>query len=366
MAPGRPEIPIVVFPANNVVRCTTRPSAAVEGAMKATIDALTRLHTELMRPEGAGDGITAAFDAAVEQADQLATEAMVAPMDTAALKPIVPNHDYFGIRTAPLDDAYLVSEITTIAARALADLQHSRVALPDQAAAVLATIHLFRGLNPPDAAPAAEPADRPAGLVPYKPGSDELTRWITIHQYHFILDLAAAGAVTRALDAVRDGDRVTACDAFREAAVFVLGFTAAMMHSGDMSAPCYGGTVRPTMQPPAVPAALTGRTLPEHKAHRKAMRRVVREFPTPFTELAETDAELALARDLLLEADLIDIERHVIVAANLVGQDHSIIRVDPGAESATAVLRMMRHTRAVDYRPLMRYGDPIALVGGQR
>src|SRR4051794_26105328 len=137
MAPGRPEIPIVVFPANNVVRCTTRPNAAVEGAMKATIDALTRLHTELMRPEGAGDGIMAAFDAAVEQADHLATEAMVAPMDTAALKPIVPNHDYFGIRTAPLDDAYLVSEITTIAARALADLQHSRVALPDQAAAVL-------------------------------------------------------------------------------------------------------------------------------------------------------------------------------------------------------------------------------------
>jgi hypothetical protein len=294
---------------------------------------------------------------------RLAAEAMVPPMDTASLIPIVPNHDYFGIRTAPLDDAYLVREVTTIAARALGDLRHSRVHLTDQAAAVLAVVHLFRGLNPPDGAltttPAAAPSERPA---PYRPGTDELTKWIIIHQFHFILDLAAADTVSRALTAVADGHREAACVALREAAIFVRGFTAAMMLSGDMSAPCYGTMVRPTMQPPAVPVALTGRTLPEHKAFRKAMRRLVNEFATPYADLVETDPELAAARDALLEADLQDIERHALIAAALVDQDHSIIRNDPSAESAVAVLRTMRHVRAIAYCPLMRFGDPVSLT----
>lgn len=363
MSAGRPELPIVVFPANNVVRCTGRPSAPVAAALTATIDALTRLHDELLRPAGASDGIGDAFDAVVERADRLAGEAMLPPMDTASLIPIVPNHDYFGIRTAPLDDAYLVREVTTIVARALTDLRRSRVHLTDQAAAVLAVIHLFRGLNPPDGAPAPAPAAAPVERpTPYRPGTDELTKWIIIHQFHFILDLAAADAVSRALAAVAEGRREVACATLYEAAVFVRGFTAAMMLSGDMSAPCYGTMVRPTMQPPAVPVALTGRTLPEHRAHRKAMRRLVREFATPFTELVETDPELAFARDSLLEADLQDIERHALIAAALVDQDSSIIRNDPSAESAVAVLRMMRHTRAIDYCPLMRFGDPISLT----
>jgi len=323
---------------------------------------LTRLHGELLNPHGAGDGITDAFEAAVEQVDRLAGEAMVPPMDTESLIPIVPNHDYFRVRTARLDDDYLTREVTTIVARALADLRPSRVHLTDQAAAVLAIIRLLRGLNPPDGAPAlpsaAVPPERPE---PHRPGRDELTRWIVIHQFHFVLDLAAADTVSRALAAVAAGHRQAACAALHEATIYVRGFTAAMMLSGDMSAPCYGTMVRPTMQPPAVPTALTGRTLPEHRAFRKAMRTLVKDFATPFADLAETDPELAIARDDLLEADLQDIERHTMVAAALVGDDHSIIRVDPSAESAVAVLRMMRHARAMTYCPLMRFGDPITM-----
>lgn len=361
MSAAATEIPIVVFPANNVVRCTTRPSAPVAAALTAAIDTLARLHRELPNPLGVGDGIPDAFDAAVDQVDRLAREAMLPPMDTGSLIPIVPNHDYFRVRTAPLDDAYLIREVTTVVARALADLRYSRVHLTDQAAAVLAIIELFRGLNPPDGTPAPPPAAAPAERPePYRPARNELIRWIVIHQFHFILDLAAADTVSRALAAVADGDRDTACRALREATIYVRGFTAAMMLSGDMSALCYGTVVRPTMQPPAVPTALTGRTLPEHRAFRKAMRTLVRDFATPFADLAETDPELAIARDNLLEADLQDIERHTMVAAALVGDDHSIIRVDPSAESAVAVLRMMRHSRAVAYCPLMRFGDPIS------
>jgi hypothetical protein len=362
-----PEIPIVVLPANNLVRCITRPSAPVETALTAAIDELSRLHGELLNPKGAGDAIVDAYEAAVGETDRLTREAMVAPMDTGSLIPIVPNHEYFGVRTAALDDAYLVGEVTTIIARALTDLRRARLSLGDQAAEILSMAQVLRGLIPPAGAPASERAVAPHGRPePYVPDSDELTRWVVTHHLYFVLNLAAADTVSRAIAAIADGRREAACAALREATGYVRGFTAAMMHAADMSAPCYEAMVRPTMQPPAVPVALTGRTQPEHRAFRKAMRRLVDVSATPFAELVETDPELAVARDALLEADLQDLERHTMVTAALVGEDHSIVRGGASAESAIATLRTMRHTRAMTYRPLMRFGDPVSLTAPTR
>ncbi|MEU6087656.1 hypothetical protein ABZ865_12730 [Streptomyces sp. NPDC047085] len=363
MSAACPDLPVVVLPENQLVRARTRPAVPVESALTETVEALLSLRAELLNPAGAGGSLQDAADAAVKRADRLAAVARLAPMDTASLVPIVPNHEYFGVRTAPVDDARLVCEVTTIVARALTDLCEARLDLNDQAAEVLSMVQVLAGLAPADAPRAAEEADGGAEPpAPYAVGRDELTRWVITHHFYFVLNLAAADAVSRATAALKESDRETARAALDEATVYVRGFTAAMMHSGDMSAPCYDAMVRPTMQPPAVPVALTGRTQPEHKAFRKAMRTLVKVSAEPFAELAETDAELALARDALLEADLQDIERHIAVTAALVGDDRSIVQGEASAESAIAVLRTMRHTRAETYRGLMRFGDPVTLV----
>ncbi|OKJ11684.1 hypothetical protein [Kitasatospora sp. CB01950] len=360
MASACPDIPLVVLPADNVVHCRTRPTAPVAAALTAAIDALTHLRAQLQDPNGAGDSVKEAMDAAVARSGELAAEAAVPTMDTAPLVPIVPNHEYFGVRTADIDDAYRVSEITTVIARTLVDLRGARLDLNDQASEVRAMILILRGLDPQEG-PFAEA--RPAGEALLRVGADELSRWVVTHHFYFVLNLAAAAAVSRAVAALADADRDAATAAFQEAAVLVRGFTAAMIHSGDMSAACYDAKVRPTMAPPAVPAALTGRTQPEHKAFRKAIRKLVAASPEPFAKLAATGPELAVARDSVLDADLLDIERHIVITAALVGDDSSIIQGDESAESAIAILRTMRHTRAMAYYGLMRFGDNVEIAG---
>ena len=364
MAPACPEIPIVVLPADNTVLCRLRPTAPVAAAITAAVEALTRLRAALLDPQGAGPAVDAARDAALDRVEELAAVAAVAPIDTAPLKPIVPNHEYFGVRTTELDDAQRVAGISTVIARTLADLRVARLDLNDQASEVRAMVLILEGLDPQDGPPAPEtPAAPAADAVPVaRVGTDELTRWIITHHFYFVLNLAAAAAVSRALAALSDQDQETATAAFHEAAVLVRGFTAAMIHSGDMSAACYDARVRPTMQPPAVPAALTGRTQPEHKAFRKAMRRLLTVSPEPYAKLAAADPRTAAARDALLDADLLDIERHIVITAALVGDDHSIVQGDEAAESAIAILRTMRHTRAMAYRELMRFGDGVEIV----
>lgn len=167
MSAACPDIPIVVLPENNVVRGRTSPSAPVGTALTTATDALMRLHGELLNPAGAGDAVRKAMDAAVEETDRLAVEAMVVPMDAAALKPIVPNHEYFGVRTAPVDDARLVSEVTTIIARTLRDLRDARLDLNDQAYEVHAMAKILEGLVPRDGATA------PSGETP--PGAGART-----------------------------------------------------------------------------------------------------------------------------------------------------------------------------------------------
>ncbi|MFE0673956.1 hypothetical protein [Streptomyces sp. NPDC058867] len=364
MSAACPDLPLVVLPANNLVRAGSRPSAPVEAALDDAVTALEALHTELLNPRGARpEEIRAALESAVTATERLAALAQVEPTDAAALTPIVPNHDYFGVRTAPLDDARLVSEVTVVLARALADLRIARLTLNQQAAEVLSVIQVLRGLAPRDAERDPASPETPAGPAPVVPAQDELTRWVITHHFYFVLNLAAAEAVTRALARNKEGETEAARDALREAAVYVRAFTAAMMHSGDMSAPCYDAEVRPTMSPPAVPAALTGRTQPEHKAFRKAMRTLARTWTDSFDKLAANAPEVALARDALLEADLQDIEQHITITATLVGDDSSIIAADDAGGSAIAMLRTMRHTRAADYRPLMRFGDNVTLLG---
>jgi hypothetical protein len=163
-----------------------------------------------------------------------------------------------------------------------------------------------------------------------------------------------------ALRALERGATARAARYLSAAAGHVRGFTAAMMHSAALPARYYTERVRHTMAPPAAPMNLTGRLQPEHKTYRAALDVLLDALPQPYAELAEGYPELAAARTALLDADLIDIERHVCVAGALVGGDHSLVQPDGGEENAVAILRLMRHLRAARYCPLVPFGDRFA------
>ncbi|WP_206062124.1 hypothetical protein [Nonomuraea basaltis] len=366
MGAGCPEIGVVVLPEDGLVHSRTPLDGSLRAGLTAVADALAQARLALLSPAGVPGSAVEVIGGAADQVCELARRAALPPLDVSGLAPIVPNHDYFGVRTARLDGRRLAAEVTTIAARALDDLRHARLEVNDLAAELLAISDLLSGLPGDASARATGPSGgaraRVQGLPgdgPYFPVPTELTRWIVVHHLYFLLNLRAAGAVSRAAGAARDGDRAATLAALREATVHARGFTAAMVHSGDMSEACYEATVRPTMRPPAVDMELTGRTQPEHRSYRRAMARLVEELSEPYAALATRDPELALARDALLEADLIDIERHVLVAAALVGDDRSIIQGEATEGNAVSMLRTMRHARADRYRLLMRYGDDV-------
>jgi hypothetical protein len=102
---------------------------------------------------------------------------------------------------------------------------------------------------------------------------------------------------------------------------------------------------------------LSGRQHRGYKVFRAAMKDLLAVMPEPYGQLAARDPELATARDALLEADLIDSERHVTLAYSMVRLQRSIAQLPDGPDNAVGELRLMRHRRAAHYAPLLRFGD---------
>ncbi|MDI5978870.1 hypothetical protein [Amycolatopsis magusensis] len=369
MAAGAPGIPIVVLPEGGRVRCRAELSAATWTAWLAAVGALDRLSAALADCRGPGDNSAGAIGVAVARTAEFAAAARAEapPIDTSVLVPRIGNHEYFGVRTTALTSVQQAAEVATVVAWTVADLRHARLELNDAVAEtqamarVLATLATaMSGSGRPDRLRAAE-----AGFVPDGNG---LTRWIVVHHLYFLLNLYAADAVLRAVDSLTAGAIPATVDALDDAIAYVGGITAAMAHSGAISAAYYETSVRPTMRPPAVPVQLTGRTQPEHRAYRAALGRLLTLVPQPFHDLAAREPALAEARNALLEADLLDIERHIVVTAGLVGADRSIVQTDRSGDNAVSTLRSMRHRRARHYHDLMRYGDEMTpqVTAGRR
>ncbi|GAB2968140.1 hypothetical protein [Saccharothrix stipae] len=182
-------------------------------------------------------------------------------------------------------------------------------------------------------------------------------RWIVGHQVHVLFNTCAAVAVTDAAHHLRHGAVQAALRRLGHATTFVRGFPAAMTHASTIPVEYYTAAVRPTMQPPEVERPLSGRQHRGYKTFRAAMKDLLAVLPEPYERLAARDPQLAAARDALLEADLIDGERHVTLAYSMVRLQRSIAQLPDGPDNAVGELRLMRHRRAARYAPLLRFGD---------
>lgn len=354
-----PGVPVLVLPRAAVAPATL--PAPVARHWWELHDQVRLLAGELSAPTGTPGRTGPRWAATVDAGARLC--AGLAPLGAvpgaAGLPAPVPVHsDYFRVRHHELTPAQQAAEVAGAVHRALADLRTAPLDVNDTVAELDAVALLLAVLRP---RPGTGPAPAP-GPSPVEPGPDPMDRWLVAHHLYFLLNVHAAGELESAARTVarrpgRGPGGTGAATMTGRAATFVRGFTAAMLHSCAMPAAAYTRIVRPTMSPPHVPIELTGVMQVEHRRYRAAVDALLDALPQPHHELERVAPQLARARDRLLEADLLDLERHVTVAAVLVGAGHSLVQRGTSPTNATAALRRMRHRRARAYRDVLSHGD---------
>lgn len=98
----------------------------------------------------------------------------------------------------------------------------------------------------------------------------------------------------------------------------------------------------------------------EYLGYRRRLDELLELLPSSSARLATTQPALALARERLLEADLIEAERHVTSVEPLVGDSRSLIQTTKSVENAVSALRRIRHRRAARAAAYIRFPDRMA------
>lgn len=304
--------------------------------------------------------------AALRQAAAAAGEVVAA---LEALAPALAGEDvpaestsqsYFRVREVELSDQQAALHGLLVIHRGLEDLCEAPLSGADLALELAGMRRSVLDLT--GVAPGTESGPVPVPAVPEPGAGPSLerawsARWLIGHQVHVLFNVCAAVAVADATRHLRDDDGDAALGRLADATEYVRGFPAAMNHASTIPADYYMAAIRRTMAPPSTDIPLSGRQHRGYKLFRAAMKDLLTLVPESYEQLADRDPELAEARDALLEADIVDAERHVTLAYSMVRLRRSIAQRPEGPDNAVAELRQMRHRRAAQYAPLIRFGD---------
>lgn len=350
--------PVAVFRDPTTPAAPPRFATGVHDHAQLAATALAEVATHAPEPLR-GNGIRRAMAATADLV--AAVSGRVTHLPGEALPTHSPSESYFRVRETVLPAEQAALHGVLVVLRGLADLAAAPVSGSDLALELAGMRQALLDLlatPAPGAAPAHEqhlPAPDPVRQA--DPHGEWSARWIIGHQVHVLFNVGAATAVFEAARHLRREEPAAAVGALRRAVTQVRGFPAAMAHACAMPAEHYQRVVRPTMAPPAEPRPLSGRMHRGYKFFRAAVRELLAELPEPYDELHARVPRLATARDELLEADLIDAERHATLAYSMVYLRHSIAQHPDGSANAVAELRQIRHRRAAAYAPLTRFGD---------
>ncbi|MFF3108989.1 hypothetical protein ACFVSN_07370 [Kitasatospora sp. NPDC057904] len=270
------------------------------------------------------------------------------------------SQSYFRVREVELSDQQAALHGTLVVHRGLEDLCDAPLSGADLALELAGMRQSVLDLT--GAAPGDDPESVPPIAAPEPGAGPSLesawsARWLIGHQVHVLFNVCAAVAVADAARQLRDGDGDGALLRLADATVYVRGFPAAMNHASTIPADYYMAAIRRTMAPPSTDVPLSGRQHRGYKLFRAAMKDLLALVPDSYEQLAARAPELAEARGALLEADIVDAERHVTLAYSMVHLRRSIAQRPEGPDNAVAELRLMRHRRAAQYAPLIRFGD---------
>lgn len=296
--------------------------------------------------------LTAAYRAAVDLG-QVCPAAEGEPAQPAAR---TPAQSYFRTRTGRLTDDACVAQLAALITAVLGEIIDAPLAGTDieSLARGLDLLLGDHGAVPPSIAPLAS-------IDILGPPSDEHAegrwhrRWVIAHQVHSFFNAGAARAVLHATAHARCGDHERAVDALDHASGYVEAFAPTRALALAVPAAFYNDVLRPTMTPPLTDTPLSGRMHVEYQAYRTALASLLAEIPAPMIELAAESPAFALARERLLEADLLDAERHVTLVAPVVGQAKSIVQTARTESNALSALRSIRSSRAEIIAPFVRF-----------
>ncbi|MGW0737054.1 hypothetical protein [Streptomyces sp. NPDC002851] len=321
---------------------------------------------------GTVDRRTSALRAATHAANALLTAlpATDSLTDTHELPAKSAVQSYFRVRTAELTAGQAARQAAEVIHRGLVDLRDAPIAGSDIARETAAMRQVVLDLAGDEAdltddggdggEPEAESKADDPSHTPRRPEDMWLARWITGHHIHVLFNVYATFALREAGRALQDGDWPEATALLARTTVYVQGFPAARAHAAALPADYYATSVRPTMVPTVVPVPLSGSMHLEYRAYRKAVDELIAALPEPVDELALRAPELAFAREALLEADLIEAERHVCLVEPVVDRARSLVQPPATADNAVSVLRAMRHKRAAAIAPYVRFKDTLA------
>jgi hypothetical protein len=361
-----PDLPLVGLPHDPPVM--TRPgihSVAAEescSVLEAVADLLGVTRASAIRGPDLALATEKAADAATKLLDKLsATLAHDAPQ-LLRLEPATYDA-YLGVRRPPFSEEQSGAQIVGIVQRALVDLQYAPIGVHDAVHELAGIVALLRDLTLSSVEPRSasgvpsEGRIAPSPATRFVPTGDGLQRWLIGHHLYAVFNLYAAARLREAVPAIDHGDGEKAARFIDAGVVYVLGFTGAMSHAAAVSADIYASVIRPTMHPPKFPVSLSGTMNPDHANYRAALGALLSARSQSFQVLIRECPALALARDALLEADLLDLECHIRIAASLVGDGVALTQDERAPQNAVTTLRCMRTERARSYGVLTRYGS---------
>ncbi|TCC30681.1 hypothetical protein [Kribbella speibonae] len=279
--------------------------------------------------------------------------------------PRSPVQEYFRIRTADVSVEVGTAHMIGVLTQSVGDLRDAPVsgAMLLREAAAIRQVLADLGGEPAVGVAEADIAD----IFLERPNDVDRRRWygrwIIAHQLHALLNLSAAGAVESAVDALDEGDCAASVGHLRRAVVYVEGFTPARAHALAVPAWFYNDVLRPSMAPPLSTAPLSGAMHLEYKSYRRQVSRLLAALPEDIRELAKDEPELALMREALLEADLMDAENHVCLIEPVVGSTKSLVQSAKSSGSAVTMLRRIRDRRAASFEPYLRGDNRGRLTG---
>lgn len=308
-------------------------------------------------------GVSRALAAGTALADLLASS--ITLPDAADVSPQAAVEDYFRLRTAQLSPQQAGLQAVRIICSALADLRNAPLAGHDlewEIAAMRQVVHDVFGDDIGGGGADEITVDDPAAPSPEQMWA---ARWVIGHHVHALFNVMGTSALASTTAAVSVGMLPAAVSHLRRATVYSWGISASRAHATAVPGDFYRTQVRPTMLPPLVDIPLSGAQHARYRQYRRAVVGFLRTVPMPIRELAQREPELAFAREAFLEADLLEAERHVTIAAAAVGDSRSLIQTAAQGENAVSVLRQLRHDRAARATPFVRFGDHVAERGVQ-